>query len=217
MIEKAICRIGAFYDGSFFTRAQMHFYHSRNGWLSFQPFHELLEMVARDKEQGYASYKVAYAAWFQGLFKSTKATAEQLKNERNRYHDLMHAGIEARYLPMSESQREKGVDVAMAVDIMQVALNDKIDIAAIITGDADFLPLVRVLMKEGVRVMAVYFEYEDEHDKAFINERLLRACNYDVNVNAMEKDHKYKEHFKRLFSPREIKEREKKKDAVDKP
>lgn len=212
MIEKSICRIGAFYDGTFFKMGQSYFYHAKKGWLSFQPFHELLEMVSRDKEQGYASYKVVYAGWYQGLFTTSKSTPDKLKLDRIQYHDLMHAGIEPKFLPISQTNKEKGIDVAMAVDIMQIALNGKIDIAALITGDGDFLPLVRVLMKEGVRVMAVYFEYEDEHDKGFINERLLRACNYALNVNAMEKDHKYKEHFKRLFSPREMKA---KKDMED--
>ena len=46
------------------------------------------------KEQGYASYKVVYAAWHQGLFTSKNATEEQLRSTRNLHHDLMHAGVE---------------------------------------------------------------------------------------------------------------------------
>ncbi len=114
-----ICRIGVFYDGSFFAYAQHFFYHERQlGWLRFAPFHSFLESFVSQKEQGYASYKVVYASWHQGLFTTRKATPEQLAFDRNLYHDLMHAGIEPKYLPMSERHGEKGTDVALAVDAL---------------------------------------------------------------------------------------------------
>ena len=114
---RAICRIGVFYDGSFFAYAQHYYYHERDlGWLRFQPFHAFIESFVEQKEHGYSSYKVVYAAWHQGLFTVTKATPEQLRRDRNLYHDLMHAGVEPRYLPMSEKSGEKGTDVALAVD-----------------------------------------------------------------------------------------------------
>jgi uncharacterized LabA/DUF88 family protein len=200
MIEGSICRIGVFYDGSFFACAQRYFAYARKiGWLQFQPFHELIEATMRDKEQGFASYKIVYAGWYQGLFKSTQATLEQLKFDRNRNHDLLHAGIQPKFLPVSESEKEKGVDVAMAVDILEVAGQEFIDIAAIVTGDGDFVPLVRTIMKYNVQTMAVYFEYNEGEHKSYINERLLKACNYALNVNALEKDHKFRDYFKRLF------------------
>ena len=187
MDEKSFCRIGVFYDGSYFNYAQNYFFHNRKlGWLDFQLLHSHIENYVRAQEQGYAIYKVVYAAWFQGLFTSTGAEERQLRNERNRYHDLMHAGIEPKYFPMSMSQGEKGADVALAIDALQVGLDRRIDIAVLVTGDADLVPLVRALMKQGVRVMAVYFKYEDGEYKSFINERLLRVCNYSLNVNELE-------------------------------
>lgn len=200
MADKSICRIGVFYDGSFFTYSQNYFYSNREvGWLRFRPFHELIESVMRDKEQGFANYKIVYAGWYQGLYTSTKATFEQLKKERNRHHDLMHCGIEVKYIPMSETKKEKGIDVALAVDAMQIGLEDKIDIAALVTGDADFVPLVRALMKQGVRVLVVYFDYKDEKHRSFANERLLNACNYSLNINELEKDKKTASAFNALF------------------
>jgi uncharacterized LabA/DUF88 family protein len=214
MIEGSICRIGVFYDGSFFACAQRYFaYAKKIGWLQFQPFHELLEATMRDKEQGFASYKVTYAGWYQGLFKSTQATFEQLKFDRNRYHDLLHAGIQPKFLPVSESEKEKGIDVSMAVDVLQIANEGDIDIAVLVTGDGDFIPVVRTIMKYGIRSMAVYFEYNEGEHKSFINERLLKTCNYAINVNTLEKDHKFKDNFKRLFYVSEKKKSEKKEDT----
>jgi uncharacterized LabA/DUF88 family protein len=144
-----------------------------------------------------------YAAWHQGLFSSNQSSEHQMKIERNRHLDLIHAGVEARYIPMSQSQGEKGVDVAIAVNAMEVGLDGKIDIAVLVTGDGDFVPLTRTLMKHGIRVAAVYFEYEQNYKgkdyQAFINKRLLDACNYTLNINALEKDKEYKVLFKGLF------------------
>jgi len=206
--QGSICRIGVFYDGSFFAHAQEYFYHDRDvGWLSFQPFHAFLEHFISTKEQGFASYKVVYAAWHQGLFSSKDSTEKQLRFDRNRYHDLLHAGIEAKYLPMSQTQGEKGTDVALAVDALQVGLDDKIDLAVLVSGDGDFVPLVRALNKQGIRVLAAYFSFTDKRGrKCFINERLLNCCNYSVDISALDKDREFKSSFKAIFrSPQEWK------------
>lgn len=199
-MDKSICRIGVFYDGSYFTYAQYHFYADRKlGWLTFQPFHTMIENFVREKEQGYSNYRVVYAGWYQGLFSSSQASEKQLHNERNRHTDLMHAGIEPKYVPMSQAQREKGVDVALAVDALQTGLEGKTDISVLVTGDGDLVPLARALMKHGIRVAVVYFEYEVGPYKSFANERLLNACNYTLNVNELERERKSQGTFRGLF------------------
>jgi uncharacterized LabA/DUF88 family protein len=101
---------------------------------------------------------------------------------------------------MSETSGEKGTDVALAVDALQVGLDGKIDIAVLVTGDGDFVPLVRALNKQGVRVLAVYFKFEGKDGKkSFINERLLSVVNYAVDVSALESDKDFKETFRSLF------------------
>jgi uncharacterized LabA/DUF88 family protein len=200
MSERSLCRIGVFYDGSYFTYAQLYYYAERKlGWLGFQPFHTLVEGFVREQEQGYSIYRVVYAGWYQGLFSSTQANEKQLHNERNRHNDLMHAGIEPKYVPMSQAQREKGVDVALAVDALQVGLEGKIDIAVLVTGDADLVPLARALMKHGIRVAVVYFAYESTRGKSFANERLLSASNYALNVSELDEDRKRQGSFRGLF------------------
>lgn len=199
--QGSICRIGLFYDGSYFSHAQRYFYHDRKiGWLSFQPLHAFIEHFVSTKEQGFASYKVVYASWHQGLFSAKNATDEQLRFERNRYHDLLHAGIEPKFLPISQTQGEKGTDVALAVDALQTGLDGKIDIAVLVSGDGDFVPLARVLNKQGIRVVAAYFDFVDKAGrKCFINERLLNCCNYTVDVSALDKNREFKTSFKSLF------------------
>jgi len=198
-MDKSLCRIGVFYDGSFFTYAQLFFYKNNYGWIDFRAFHRLIEEILRKKEQNFPNHRVVYAGWYQGLFASTQAEERQLRKDRNLHNDLIHAGIEAKYVPMSQNQKEKGVDVALTVDAMEVGLGGKIDIAVLVTGDGDFVPLVRAFMKHGIRVTAAYFEYENGNYKAFANDRLLTACNYTININRLEKDKQYQALFNGLF------------------
>jgi uncharacterized LabA/DUF88 family protein len=69
----------------------------------------------------------------------------------------------------------------------------------LVTGDSDFVPLARALMKQGIRVMAAYFEYNDGEHRSFINERLVSGCNYALNINQTERDKDFKTLFKGLF------------------
>ena len=210
MNDTSLCRIGVFYDGSYFTYARRHFYfHRKLGWLDFRPFHGLIEGYIRTKEQGHTHYRVVYGAWFQGMYGVAQADERQLKTDRNLYHDLMHAGIEPKFMPMPQSgPSEKGADVALAIDAMQVGLSGDIDLAVLVTGDGDFVPLVRALMKHGVTVMAAYFMYQEGEHKSFINERLLNVCNYSINITEMEKDKDFKAIFKGMFRKPEEKRSE---------
>jgi uncharacterized LabA/DUF88 family protein len=201
---EGILRIGVFYDGNHFNYAQNYFWGQNQGWLSFQPFHRLLEEYVRKHYQGFIDYKVVYSAWYQGLFTSTNADEKKLKLDRRRHHDLMHAGIESKFYPMSQSgQNEKAVDVAMAIDILQVGFEGIMDVAILVTGDGDFVPLVRALMKRGINVIDVYFEYEDGERKSFSNERLKDVCNYAININGLQSDKEFKSLFKSLFKQAE--------------
>jgi len=82
------------------------------GGPRFPELHHSWRSTSGCESRGFASYKVVYAAWHQGLFTTKDATFDQLKRDRNLHHDLMHAGVDPKYLPMSQKVGEKGVDVA---------------------------------------------------------------------------------------------------------
>ena len=100
---------------------------------------------------------------------------------------------------MSQTVGEKGIDVAMAIDILEMGLSDIFDVAVLVTGDGDFMPLIRVLMKHAKSVLNLYFEYEEEGRKSFSNVRLKESCSYEVNFNDLERDKEYKGRFKSVF------------------
>ncbi len=197
----SICRIGVFYDGSYCSYARRYFYYDRKiGWLCFQPLHDFIELFVSSKEPGFSSYKVVYSSWHQGLFNGKDASEGQLRFDRSYDHDLLNAGVEPKYLPISDTLGEKGVDVALAVDALQAGLNDKVDVVVIFSGDSDFVPLVRALNKQGIRVVAAYFEFTDNTvRKSFINERLFKSCNYRVDIAGLDKNREFQNSFRGLF------------------
>src|SRR5258708_12117031 len=123
-----------------------------------------------------------------------------MKRDGNGHHELRRGGVEHEYLPMSQAEGEKGVDVALAVDALEVGLGRMIDVAVLVTGDGDFVPLVRALNKQGVRVLAAYFAFEKKDGgKSFVNERLLAAANYAVDIAALGSSKEHKQDFATLF------------------
>lgn len=48
--------------------------------------------------------------------------------------------------------QQKGVDVHLAVDLVRVALRDRVSDIALVTGDADLIPAINVAVDEGIIV-----------------------------------------------------------------
>jgi uncharacterized LabA/DUF88 family protein len=70
----------------------------------------------------------------------------------------------------------------------------------LVSGDGDFIPLVRALNKQGVRVVAAHFDYTDSNGQpSFINKRLLNCCHYTVDIAGLDKDREFQNTFKGLF------------------
>ena len=130
---------------------------------------------------------------------SGKAAEKQLRFERNLQHDMMHTGIELKCLPMSSANGEKGVDVALAVDALCLGLSGKVDVAVLVTGDGDFVPLARELFKNGVRVAAAYFSYKEREHCSYVSDRLLSTVNYHIDISGLEKDETQPLLFRSLF------------------
>jgi uncharacterized LabA/DUF88 family protein len=137
--------------GSYFTFAQRHFYFDRRLGCSISSPFMISSRATCAQEQGYTHYRAVYGAWLR-MYSARQADEKQLRRDRQLYHDLMHAGIDPKFMPMPQSGYiARRADVALAIDAMQVALEGKIDIAVLVTGDGDFVPLVRAIMKQGIR------------------------------------------------------------------
>lgn len=201
MPSNALCSIAVFHDGSYVARARGHFYHQAHaGWLQIGGLHQLIEREAKGYETTYEQHHVTYAAWFQGISDASEVQPRQLANDRKLQHDLMSVGVHPHFLPMAHA-KEKGVDVALAISALEVAFTNRIDMIALVTGDADFVPLIWALKRRGIRVGVFGFHYKhatDEKRNSSISTALRSAAHFWVDVAALAQEQP--EDFRALFA-----------------
>jgi uncharacterized LabA/DUF88 family protein len=72
---------------------------------------------------------------------------------------LRSVGIEApRVFPRRSSRRSKRVDITLATEMLTHAHRGNFDIAVLVAGDEDYVPLVEAVKSEGRRVAVWFFE-----------------------------------------------------------
>lgn len=58
-----------------------------------------------------------------------------------------------------KQRREKGIDVLIAIDIVEKALENKYDCCILISGDSDFVPAIELIKKRGKRAISAFVEF----------------------------------------------------------
>lgn len=91
--------------------------------------------------------------------------------------------VEESFLDISNySQKEKGIDVWIAIDMVKEAINNKIDCAVLISGDADFVPAFSLIKDVGKEVLSYFIPkgYSNELRQKFpykiLTKENLKKC-----------------------------------------
>ncbi|MCI0564397.1 MAG: NYN domain-containing protein, partial [Nitrososphaera sp.] len=170
-----LARVMAFYDGNFLKTGQVYFhYKEKRGWFSLPSLHHLFEAYVSEKSKTPADVtKLVAAHYYDGRLTTKVADKDQLVKDRDFEHALMNAGIVPHYLGVSEVAvpgsdsddlrwriAQKGVDVQLALDVLDYAHEDRYDVAVLVTGDSDFVPLVRRITSLNKQVLLAYFHIE---------------------------------------------------------
>ena len=80
---------------------------------------------------------------------------------------------------------EKGIDVNIAVDMLKLAFLNYYDVAILISGDGDFVPVVKSVQELGKKVINAYFKDRERtgfhlrnssDDFIEINSSFLKGC-----------------------------------------
>lgn len=190
-----LTRLAFFYDGSFFVRVSNFYkhYHDRKSYLNFHGIHEYVRHKLAEQEGIPLSHcKTVHAHFFRGRFSLQAAKAANAL-EADRYFDqlLMYAGIVSHYYPMNESvnpPQEKGIDVWLALEAYELALQNSFDVLVLLVSDQDFVPLARKMHAKGIRtvVVSVGIQYTDNQgtDRALATSRaLMDEAGYNLSLS----------------------------------
>jgi len=90
----------------------------------------------------------------------------------------MREGVVTHYLPVTRGG-EKGVDVCLALEALELNIFKKFDVVALIASDGDYVPLVRKLNALGTRVMVLGWDFEYIDDNG--NERYTATSGKMMN------------------------------------
>jgi len=127
--------------------------------------------------------------------KLQKLSTKELKNKREEFiesWDLCKTCkpiVEESFLNISDHhQKEKGIDVWIAIDMVKEAIQENVDVCILISGDADFVPafsLIKEIKKE-VLSMSVPNGYSNEIRQKFpyliLNKDRLSKCLKDYKL-----------------------------------
>jgi uncharacterized LabA/DUF88 family protein/cold shock CspA family protein len=189
-------RVGVFYDGNFLLHASNYYnyIHTQKSRLSINGLHSFIRRRVAQEEGIEAKWsQIVEAHYFRGRINATEASqrGNQLYNDRV-FEDIMMAeGIQTHYLPLRNfggRKEERGIDVWLSLDVFQLALTDKIDVAVLIVSDTDYVPLLRKLTSLGVRVMLLSWEFEYTNDDGVkvvtkTSHELLQLATYPIAMH----------------------------------
>ncbi|WP_298061267.1 NYN domain-containing protein [uncultured Rikenella sp.] len=186
-------KIGVFYDGNFLLHASNYYnyIHPQRRRLSLNGLHDFIcQRVAEEEGIDPKRCRVCEAHYFRGRLNAADAAARGSQLYHDRVFDdiLMSEGVHTHYLPLRNiygRKEERGTDVWLSLEVFEMALQGKIDIAVLVVADTDYVPLVRKLIAMGVRVMLISWEFEYTNDEGTrivtkTSHELLNLAHYPV-------------------------------------
>lgn len=155
-------RVGVFYDGTYFSHVSNYYLHEheRHARISIRGLHTFVRHRLARLEGVEARYcQVIDAHYFRGRLSARQAQENDALFRERQFDDvLIREGVTMHFLPIvtdfnSGERSEKGIDVWLALEAFELARIKSFDVIVLITGDGDFVPLVRKLNAMGSRVM----------------------------------------------------------------
>ncbi|WP_317206597.1 NYN domain-containing protein [Hymenobacter translucens] len=194
-MNSPLIRIGVFYDGNYFLKISDYYYfqHERKARISLEGLHEFIRhQVAEEEDVDVRLSQVTDAHFFRGRLSATEARdKDRLFHDRLLDDVLMNMGISTHYMPLKTRDgrlQEKGIDVWLALEALELALHKSFDVIVLIAGDSDFVPLIKKLNTIGTRVMLLnwdfkYVDFKGENRVTRASQLLLDHATYPVAMH----------------------------------
>jgi cold shock CspA family protein len=189
--NKRLTKIGVFYDGNFFFHVSnyYHYHHDRRARVSVSGLHEYIRHQVAESEGCDVRYcQIVDAHYFRGRPRAQDAEQRGVLLKERAFEDvLVREGVVTHYLPLSP-EGEKGIDVWFALEAYELAIYKHFDVAVLVAGDGDFLPLVRKLNTLGTRVMLLawdfkYFDAAGQERETRTAQSLLDEVSYPMMMH----------------------------------
>ena len=194
--KSKLIRIGIFYDGNYFSHVSNYYMyeHPRKSRISVSGLHRcVVHEISKAEGVSTERCRIVDAHYFRGRLSALEAQQRNaLFRERQFDEVLMREGIVSHFLPLSTGG-EKGIDVWLALESLELAIHKRFDVVVLIAGDGDYLPLVRKLNTLGTRVCVLGwdFQYTDNHGnkrQTRTAQTLLNEANYPILMNVLIED-----------------------------
>jgi uncharacterized LabA/DUF88 family protein/cold shock CspA family protein len=227
--DDKLTKIGVFYDGGYFSRVTQYYrYYDRKARISIKGLHEFIraKVVEMEKVEHKNYCQIVDAHYFRGRFSAYDAAKRENQLLYDRIFDdiLMYAGVVTHYLPMyadrskKAEKSEKGIDVWFALEAFELALYKRFDVIVLITGDGDYLHLVKKLNTLGTRVMLLYWDLEFPNEAippVRTNVALINEVTYEINMFEVMRSKKISQIVEGMFIPIDEEEELSKKIRID--
>ncbi len=191
-----LLRIGVFYDGNYFAHVSNYYTyeHPRRSRISVSGLHRfIVGEIARAEGVASERCRIVDAHYFRGRLGAQEAQERNvLFRERQFDEVLMREGIISHYLPVVNGG-EKGIDVWLALEALELAMHKRFDVVVLVAGDGDYLPLVRKLNTLGARVCVLgwdftYTDHLGNQRQTRTAQTLLNEANYPILMNTIIED-----------------------------
>ncbi|WP_353662949.1 NYN domain-containing protein [Hydrogenimonas sp. SS33] len=188
-----LLRIGVFYDGNYFSHVSNYYNyeHPRRSRVSVSGLHRfIVHEISKAEGTAPERCRIVDAHYFRGRLSAVEAQERNaLFRERQFDEVLMREGIISHFLPLAAGG-EKGIDVWLALEALELAIHKRFDVVVLVAGDGDYLPLVRKLNTLGTRVCVLGwdFEYTDNQGnrrQTRTAQTLLNEANYPILMSTL--------------------------------
>jgi uncharacterized LabA/DUF88 family protein len=210
-----LVRIAVFYDGSYFQKVSGYykFQHRAGRRLSLEGLHNFIRNeVAYIEDIDRSLCQIIEAHYFRGRYTvgdlearaqeegNPRLVLDHLRNERVFEQVLAANAITPHYSRIDPRfDKEKGVDVALALEAYDLAVAKRLDVVVLIASDGDFLPLLRKLASIGTRVILLYWEFEMEDGGTYVSKALVNEAAYPIAMHKVIDDPDPKFDIETLF------------------
>lgn len=194
-MNSPLIRTGVFYDGNYFLKISDYYYfqHDRKARISLEGLHEFIRhQVAEEEDVDVRLSQIIDAHFFRGRLSATEARdKDRLFHDRLLDDILMNMGIQTHYMPLKTRDgrlQEKGIDVWLSLEALELAIHKSFDVVVLIAGDSDYAPLIKKLNTVGTRVMLLnwdfkYTDFKGENRVTRASQQLLDQSTYPIQMH----------------------------------